>query len=1596
MSASEADGVEVNELRRTLGAKLAQLQNELLDLSRRNRLLNFRGDKGASSLRIVDELAPEIFRLLVVEGRTLHFLAREEAPKEIAGALPAEDAIEDGIGLSLPPLEGGGVAARHRDTALQTTLASEPLQTRLTRLAQQARSSYDEHGANILYLTLGMVSWRETPASDVWSNAPLLLAPVELDRKNVNSRYVVRLLDEDVVPNPCLFELAKRVFNASLPPPELAGDFDLSAYLSKATVAAAALGWKVSDEIHLGLFSFSKLLMYRDLQADLWPADASIIDHPMVRRLLGVEGADPTGEVTPRDPSELDEAFHPSEVFQVMDADSSQQVAIAAARDGASAVIEGPPGTGKSQTITNVIAECLGQGKRVLFVAEKAAALEVVQRRLESVGLGDFVLELHSRKTTKSAVLAELQRCLAAQEDVVAPPDVDPDELARLRSRANAYARELHVRRPGFDLSVYDAMSHIARLHDAVRADFSVPNVRFWSSAMLTEGRDKIALLDARLGRVGDPNMHPWRPVGLRRLGPDAKQRIRTQLRTLRERLAAVRGACTQMAQFIGRQPPRSLQEGLAHATWAHAIGNSPAKVLANNWSDRRWHKGGEVDALLENAATRLSQCQHWEHLFSPEAELQQWTDVLARRAEGPGLFRWLGTTWRADARRLRAVSSSGQLPPRPALVSALSALTKCVDLRATIEKLGSALADLLTDGWAGVGTDWRAVEALAHGAREVQRLATEARLPPNVVNRCLTERNRLLQAVAQVSETGRIFSEAWTTWTETTESSDQGWCRNKTLLEADLDQLAVTLEETERRAADIDDWVAFNSIWREVTTQELEPVAAWAVSAGARAARGKLAEVFERRLYELWIEGVIDEIPILADFHGEDHAVVLDRFRELDRLWIEATRTRVARALRERRPEMPGTAPRRGSKLAVLEGEIRKKKRHIPLRRLFQDAGEVVQAIKPCFMMSPISVAQYLAPGDITFDVVIFDEASQVEPADAFGAIARARQVLLVGDEKQLPPTNFFSKVETDTPFSDDDEASGAGVGKDLESILGLGMVRMPHRFSLRWHYRSAHESLISFSNEKFYDNLLRVFPSAHTGRQDIGVQWRYVGGRYQRGAGRINPDEVRAVVDEVVAHARTNPSKTLGVGTFNMPQQIAIEDELERRQRESRDDALDAFLSKEKSEPFFVKNLETIQGDERDVILLSVTYGLDPNGRVFQNFGPVNRDGGWRRMNVLVTRARERCVVFSSLRADQIRLADSAPRGVVAFKEYLHFAEHGAMPVSVVPAGGFDSPLEEEIANALRQKGWEVRSQVGVAGFWIDLAIVDPVRRGRYLVGIECDGATYHSSPTARDRDRLRQGVLEKLGWRLVRVWSTDWFKNRERTLERLLVAIDEIKSGAPRAPHVPAPVRRLAPAASRAAEPQATYDPSSRGGRSKPREIAPYVRRYVRVNGHGMSDTAAVVPALIDLVRAEGPIHVDEAGRVLCRALGTRLTEANGHALEEAIEAGIEAQALERRAGFLRIPGSPTVVRYRGGNCEVTKPELIPPEEYEEAIQLVLKREFGLHPEALQSSVVRLMGFERTGERLRDEISRAIRRLLETDVIKVDGRGYVVVVS
>ena len=555
----------------------------------------------------------------------------------------------------------------------------------------------------------------------------------------------------------------------------------------------------------------------------------------------------------------------------------------------------------------------------------------------------------------------------------------------------------------------------------------------------------------------------------------------------------------------------------------------------------------------------------------------------------------------------------------------------------------------------------------------------------------------------------------------------------------------------------------------------------------------------FDRTWYESIVRTAFVERPGLRDFDGKVHESRIERFRALDKQSLDSNCLRVTAAHLKgvsRVNDLPDRLPRlradegedsenaqirrRLEQLRVLQREIQKKSRHKPIRRLIIEAGGIIQDLKPVFMMSPLSIANYLEPGTVEFDLIVFDEASQVRPVDALGALLRGENAVVVGDSRQLPPTSFFDHV---AQSGDDTDGEDESVTADIESILGLFSSKGAPSRELRWHYRSRHESLIAVSNREFYENNLVVFPSPDAGRESAGLRFHHLPEAvFDRGRSATNRQEAEVVARAVMEHAVRNTSLSLGVAAFSTGQAQAIQDRLEMLRRQ--DDSGEEFFADHPEEPFFVKNLENVQGDERDVIFISIGYGRDANGQLTMNFGPLNREGGERRLNVLITRAKQQCHVFTNLRADDIDLNRTQSFGVRALKAFLAYAETGVMPVDVPYESDFsvDSPFQQEVAARLTERGYLVRQEVASAGKFIDIGIVDPDKLGRYLIGIECDGASYHSARSARDRDRLREEVLHGLGWKLHRIWSTDWFRNPERELERAVEAIERAKTQSP----------------------------------------------------------------------------------------------------------------------------------------------------------------------------------------------------------------------
>ena len=1090
--------------------RVTRWTQKLLDLSLRNRLLNARDSK----------------QLLPLEGGDV---------AELENRLSADR-----------PIAVEGASDKKQPDALRSSLTPEETSRRLRELYRLAKTELEESGVNALFLALGFLKWRPKGANAKDYRAPILLMPVGLTRKNVREGYVLSRLDEDTELNATLVEFLKAEFGVKIdgldPLPEDDSGVAVAKVLDVFREAVKAFPeWAVEEGAALGNFSFGKFVMWKDLSARADQLSA----HPFVAHLMKGGGDYDDGvEVFP--PEEVGAHIKYGELFTPLSADSSQLAAVLYSAMGKSFVLHGPPGTGKSQTITNLIAHNLAHGRKVLFVSEKKAALDVVHRRLEKVGLKPFCLELHSNKSGKTDVLAQFKEALD-YVDKGTPREWQRtvDQISNYRSELDAVVAALHKRQKN-GLTAYDCFaSKIAQ--GAKTFEISGGKLCDWSEKDVTDARELVLQAAADWRGTTREAVEALKIVASFDWNPSAQDEVRGKLAALRAKGSFLRGLSV-------------------------LFGGSGVLRFSDGVVGRFDGFGGDFTAKLDAA--------------------------IAAMDESRGAMRYRAS------------------------------------VTAAAKRIGDAFAVGLADG----------------------------SVDPNTVG-----------------------------------------------------------------------------------------------------------ESFDRSFAEATLNEILRVESALASFAGLKREEQIVEFRRLDAEYAELVKHAVRARLAESLPlGRLGDCPD-GCELGIIRRECAKKSRQKPIRQLLAEAHTMVGRLKPCFLMSPLSVAQYL-PAEASFDLVVFDEASQIPVWDAIGVIARAKQCVVVGDPKQMPPTNFFQKGET----GEEDEEGN----EDLESILDECLAAGLHSAYLSWHYRSRHESLISFSNHNYYNDQLCTFPAARTTPR-LGVAYRYIeSGVYDAKASRTNKAEAEALVDYVFERL-ADPSwkrRSAGVVTFSMAQKTLVEDLFEERR--AANPQFEDFFTDAGEEPFFVKNLENVQGDERDVILFSVGYAKGPDGKFLMNFGPLNRSGGERRLNVAVTRAKEQVVVFASCKGAEIDLNRTQAVGAAHLKAFLEYAERGGSAAADDGEGKLRDRFADEVGAFLKEKGFTVERNVGCSGYRIDLGVKDASRKDSYLAAIECDGESYASALTARDRDELRASVLRSLGWNVVHVWSADWALDRARAEERLMKELDEIK--------------------------------------------------------------------------------------------------------------------------------------------------------------------------------------------------------------------------
>lgn len=1595
-------------------ALLDRNRRELLDLSTRNRLLSIPvGWKSARVIHIQDELTTEIFRLLVAEKKQMSFLPGRTPAAKDGKASPApshappptpdeadrpaepeaDEADSEEIGLPQPDDEldtATGLAKRHVDSRLQTALTSEALQSRLLALYRDAQTMIEEQGVNILYLALGQLKWFEVDEPDTPRYAPLILIPVDLLRSHAADRFHLRAREEEVQENLSLAAKLEADFGLKLPPFPADEDFEPATYLGAVAAAVASMkGWEVlANAMTLGFFSFAKFLMYRDLDAENWPASELLLGQANVTALL--QDGFPRSEPPFAEECNLDELIPVEQLDHVVDADSSQTVAIECVRRGQSLVIQGPPGTGKSQSITNIIATAVLDGKRVLFVAEKLAALEVVKRRLEREGLGSLCLELHSNKASKHAVVAELGRTWKLGRPKAGELETLVPQLTARREALNGHAASLHRPLAPSGFSPFTVLGRLAVLGDEAKQATTIAfaGAENWAAEEYRTRRALIVELAERVAQIGPPSAHPWRGVereGILKIDLDP---ILAHIRAATEAVAGLRPIAADLAALLHEPSPPTLAGHELLGRQGEYVGQAPP-LDRQALCDGIWSAGlGGLHELL--AQGRAFAAAH--EAAGGQVIEEAWAkDFRAARAQlaahGESLFRFLSGDYRRALREIRA-TMTGPLPKtyadRLALVDRLIAGQQARQAILAASGTGRAAFGSV---WRDEKTDWSSVEAiltwieaqakvgLGDGFRSVFAGIENPADASRLARELAAQRSRAEQAIAAVVADLKLDPRG--------AFGTAGWA------EAPLDEWVARSAEWLERAEDLTRWINYFVRATRARAQGLgplvDPIAAGAVTAAEAPA------AFDRAYFGQLLRAAAQERPEIAQFDGDLHGRVVEEFRQLDHDRLALAKYRVLAAHHARLPPMAGVGAS-----GIVRGEMERKRGHRSVRRLLKDAGSVVQAIKPVFMMSPLSVAQFLEPGAVEFDLLVIDEASQVQPVDALGAIARCRQIVVVGDSRQLPPTRFFSRITGDAPDLDDDTGDAQAVqARDVESILGLCHARgLPERM-LRWHYRSRHHSLIAVSNQEFYENKLFIVPSPWSAAAGLGLRFNHVpDGVFDRGGTGANRVEAGAVCRAILAHARRTPQLSLGVAAFGLRQQRAILDELELLRRENPD--TETFFANHATEPFFVKNLENVQGDERDVIFISVGYGRDRSGYLAMAFGPLGAEGGERRLNVLISRAKRRCEVFSSIVADDIDLERAHGRGVHALKTFLSFAQTGRLAIAEGSRGSEQSPLEESVRRALEAQGHEVHPQVGLAGFFIDLAVVDREMNGRYLLGIECDGASYHASRSARDRDRLRQAVLEDHGWIIHRIWSTDWFQRPNEQLARLATAIAEARAALAERTHEgeePAPevTVQLVAETPDGTEREVVLDLA----RPAPVALAqPYVVAAFEVpRGIDLPNlsTRGLADILLKIVRAEGPIHEDE---LVTRARELWGLMRAGHRIHDAVSAGIRSLLLRklcaRDEACLYLPDTPVPVRDRAAapSPGLRKPDLLPPIEIRAAIVAIVTAYHGASKAELPAVVARTFGFRTTSSNLRTVVDAQTRKLIRSGTLAENG--------
>lgn len=1542
--------------------KIKIWRQKLLDTGKRNKLLNFKETK-RSTLKITYPNIEELY-YSIISGSKLEFPMSQENEENEQGILLDtlfEENIESIIG---------------KNVVLSTKEGSE-LNKTLYQLRLRAKTALEELGTNILYLAFGFLNWSEVEYSKELIKSPLLLVPVELKKESILSPYALSLYEDDIIINPTLCYKLESDFGVKLDYDIDSDDFDLIHFFRYVSKKVSGLDWAINnDEVQLSLFSFLKLNMYKDLEKN----EAVIMENAIVRGLCG-ESCEI--EAVPEEIAHgegFDNIINPIETFQVVDADSSQQQAILAAKRGISFVLQGPPGTGKSQTITNIIAECLADGKKILFVSEKMAALEVVYRNLQRVGLADFCLQLHSHKANKSLVVKELAETLnkpktQANGEVLQ----DLEVLEKRKEFLNSYVKALHKIRQPLGKNVFQIHGEITKLSEYPDIQFRVINIEEKTLKDINYLVEVINSYTACLMKIGeDYNKHCFYGFCKTKMTFDLKNEIGLHFVNFIKALNNILKQIDVARSFYSLKEYKSINSLSDFILLLSLLINTPKCPVDWLLKDR----SSEIyKQIIDISQKYLFLVEKENIIFSTYEQeiLKIEADKMLRRFKGEysSILRVFNSNYKKDRDFLKGYMKDAKKLNYKKLLEHLQFIKDINELNGSLSNEEVSLYSWLGEHYNGRSSNWEYLERTLKWINDIKEL-----YEINNITHSFAESICSAEASTIAENIKGLVEENYKVLTEELEYIYPLYDPNLYDIKTEnIIHVHKKFTEANEKIEYLADWIDFinaRNVFDEAGIMDfLDEVE------NKRIPSEQWANTLQKRFYLLWIDHIYGQEKVLLEFRRDSFENIVADFQRKDIDQFTIAQARIREKLSGLRPDTTGFTSR-GTEIHTLIRESEKRRKILPVRKLFEKIPNLLLTIKPCLLMSPLSVSLFLDPELYSFDTVIFDEASQVCSENAVGAIYRGKQLIVVGDREQLPPTNFFNASTSDNDYDIDDEEDN-DIGA-YESILDeCGSIL--NKLSLLWHYRSRHEHLIAYSNVKIYKNLV-TFPTPVEKVENYGVEFIHVpNGIYERSSSRSNRIEAKRVAELVFEHFDKSPERSLGIVTFSEAQQAAIDQEINQiRKAKSH---YESFFDESSQEAFFVKNLENVQGDERDTIIFSVGYAKDQDGKMSMFFGPLNRDGGYRRLNVAITRAKFNVKLVSSILPTDIDLNRTQSQGVRMLRGYMEFALNGMEAIlgelTIPEFLQFDSPFEMEVYDVLKNNGYKVDTQVGCSGYRIDLAVRHPEFSGKYVIAIECDGASYHSARTARERDRLREDVLKLRGWKIHRIWSTDWIRHRRAEEHRLLT---EVKKAIENYQEIDKNRAILVK--------KNTEEVISKLEQViKPSKNIPYFETYSYANirsvpqNHPRGDLFYAAEVITHIVNTESPVHKEIIYRYMAPLYGREK-------VTSVVTREVEAIINRYCKGSFRVKGEfcwsntmqTPIFRVPPSGHPSRDIKHIAPEELAEGMKIIVERATGIDKSSLFQEVSRALGFARTGDKITNCLNIAFDNLMKSGELELKG--------